>query len=307
MTQPLHAVPNVPAASMTAYIAPFIRYLRAEGKDQGTIDKYTLAVRQLSEFLENPHVAEVTKVHLQEFMVQVQERWKSSTANTKFYALRAFFNFLVEDEEIRWHPMEKMTPPPAPAPEVPIITEEVLSAMLKTCKTNSFEDRRDTAVILMLLDTGGRVSEVTNMTLSDVEDGAARVMGKGRKPRTVFYGSTTARALDRYLRARDRHPHAGSARLWLGKRGPMTRFGIRDILERRCDQAGVARVHPHQFRHTFAHQWLAGGGHETDLMRLTGWSSRSMLSRYAASAADARAAESYRRRQSPADKLKGGK
>lgn len=310
MTQPLRAVPAVPASDLAAFIPSYVRYLRSEGIVQGTIDKYVVAVRQLHEFLVAQSfptgVAEVQKTHLREFIASVLEQQKSSTANTKFYAIKTFFNFLLEDEEIRWHPMDGMSAPPAPAPEVPVISDEDIAAMLKTCKTNSFEDRRDAAIIMMLLDTGGRVSELTNLTVDDVVDGAARVMGKGRKPRTVFYGSTTARVLDRYLRARDRHPYAGSDRLWLGKRGPMTRSGFGDVLERRAKAAGVAHVHPHQFRHTFAHQWLAEGGHETDLMRLTGWSSRSMLSRYAASAADARAAESYRKRQSPADRLKGG-
>lgn len=307
----LHVV-SVPAgADLEHYYRSFARFLRSEDVVTGTIEKYLLAVRQFRAFLEErghpTTVDEIRKVHIQEYMAAVLEQWKSSTANTKFYGLKTFFNFLVEDDEIPAHPMLGMSAPPAPAPEVPILPDETIAAMLKTCKSNSFEDRRDAAIIMMLLDTGGRVSELTNLTLDDVGDGAARVMGKGRKPRTVFYGSATARVLDRYLRARDRHKDGPyTDKLWLGKRGPMTRFGIRDVLERRADAAEVDRPHPHQFRHTFAHSWLAEGGNETDLMRLTGWSSRSMLSRYAASAADARAAESYRKRQSPADKLKGG-
>jgi site-specific recombinase XerD len=312
LTHPLRAVPSVPASDLESYLAPFTRYLRSEDIVQGTIDKYCLAVRQLAEYLTDQGystaVVSIQKTHLRDYITHVLDNHKSATANTKFYALKAFFNYLVEDEEIRWHPMDGMSPPPAPAPEVPVLAEDVIGALLKTCKSNSFEDRRDAALIMMLLDTGCRVSELANLELDDVADGAARVMGKGRKPRSVFYGVTTARVLDRYLRARDRHKDARyTEALWVGKRGPMTRFGIRDVLERRCDAAGVGRVHPHQFRHTFAHAWLADGGNETDLMRLTGWSSRSMLSRYAASAADARAADSYRRRQSPADKLKGSK
>lgn len=308
MTQPLRAVPASPASDIESYLAPFTRYLRSEDIVQGTIDKYVTAVKQLAAFLaergESTTVAEIQKPQLREFMAYALETWKSSTANTKFYSVKCFFNFLVEDEEIRWHPMEGMDPPPAPAPEVPVLSNDAITAMIKTCKTNQFDDRRDAALIMMLLDTGGRVSEVAGISLDDLGDGAARVMGKGRKPRTVFYGSTTARVLDRYLRARDRHPHAADAALWLGKRGQMTRSGIADVLNRRAALAGIGHVHPHQFRHTFAHAWLADGGHETDLMRLTGWSSRSMLSRYAASAADARAAESYKKRQSPADRLK---
>lgn len=307
MTQALSAVPRQRTADLASFRAPFTRYLRAEGKAEGTIEKYLMVLGVLEEFLagegHSTAVTEVQKPHLQEFIAHTLEGHKSSTANTRFYALKAFFNYLVEDEEIRWHPMDGMKAPAAPAPPVAVLEADAVSAMLKACSKNTFEDRRDAAIIMMFYDTGGRLSELTKLTLEDVADGSASVMGKGAKPRNVYFGTATARVLDRYLRQRDRHRYADSDALWLGKKGPMTRWGIRDVLEKRARQAGVGHVHPHQFRHTFSHNWLADGGQETDLMRLNGWSSRSMVSRYAASAADARAAESYRRRQSPADKL----
>ena len=144
---------------------------------------------------------------------------------------------------------------------------------------------------------------MANLDLDDVDLDRkwVRVLGKGRRPRAVPFGAASAKAVDRYLRVRGGHARADFRRLWLGSSGrTFTDGAVRQMLERRGAEAGVANLHAHRFRHTFAHQHLAEGGNEGDLMMFTGWKSRQMLQRYASSTAAERAKAAYR---SPLDRM----
>lgn len=116
-------------------------------------------------------------------------------------------------------------------------------------------------------------------------------------------GAKKIKALDRHVRMRGRHASAALPFLWLGHNGRLTDSGVLQVVQSRGRQAGLGtNLHPHQPRHSFAHSWLASGGSERDLMPLTGWHSRAMLQRYAASTAT-ECAVSAHRRLSPGEKV----
>ncbi|WP_204332229.1 tyrosine-type recombinase/integrase [Geodermatophilus sabuli] len=104
--------------------------------------------------------------------------------------------------------MERMRPPAFPEQPVDVLTDDELRALLTTCRGNTFENRRYTAILRMLIDTGMRAGELAGLSVEDLdpEQAVAFVLGKGRRDRAAPYGAEAADALRRYLRARDLHP-----------------------------------------------------------------------------------------------------
>lgn len=297
--------------------------LRSDNKSAETIRSYLRSANLFADYLTDPpppakdsgqepveavdDAVDIKRAHVQGFVVHEITRTSASSARSRFLGVQAWLKWMVAEEEIDRSPAEGVKAPQVEDPEVPILTTDQLQTLLKSVAGREFPEVRDRAMILLWLDSGVRLSEVVNRTLEDVDLDmqVLHVMGKGSRGRAVPYGTKTAQAVDRYLRLRAKHPYGKTVEhLWIGQKTkkPLTVSGAGKLLARRSEACGLGRIHPHQFRHTFAHMWLAAGGTETDLMRITGWKSRSMVDRYARSAGAERAREQHRK-LSPGDRL----
>ena len=213
----------------------------------------------------------------------------------------------MREDIITSNPFSRVKVPKPPKKVIVTFSGKQLAAMLKSVNTSMTAGFRDWTIILMLLDTGLRASELVGLTMDNVnlEDGMVKVLGKGSKERIVPFGAKVQRALWKYIqRYRPQPANPLFPTLFLTASGnPITTDRLRTIIEKYARRAGIegVRCSPHTFRHTFAISYLRNGGDVFSLQRILGHSSLEIVRNYVNLAeADIKACH---RRFSPADNM----
>lgn len=291
----------MPTPDLRALLASWELSLKAERKSPQTIRSYCGGVELFLTWCEaNGHPSTLDRPTVQAWIVsQLDAGREANTAQARHHAARRFSAWLFEEGEIDTDEIVNLKPPKSSKKVVPRLTEDEIRALIATCGRKTFVDRRDEAILRFMLETPSRAGEIIAMNLPDVDlrRGIAKLRGKGDKERTVPFGPTTARAIDRYIRSRATHKLATpTGKLWLGNRNTgFTYYALWRTMRQRADQANLPHFHPHLTRHTSAQRWLSAGGSEGGLMSVAGWTSRAMLTRYTEATAAERAAEEARK------------
>lgn len=241
--------------------------LRIDGKSEGTIYQYRRTCRKLAEQIPKTFT-EMGVYDIRYFLAMMKETGiKNSTLETARANLSAFFQWLTMEDLIRKNPCMNIKPIKCADEIRKPFTDTEIDALRSACRT-----KKERAILETLLASGIRVAELRDLNLRDIEFDRKIVHvlhGKGDKERTTYLTGIAVKHLQEYLRERKTLAEP----VFLNRTGErITVGGVRFILNRIAERAGVDDVHPHRFRRTFASGLASRGMDVQDIQKLLGHS-----------------------------------
>ncbi len=291
-TQGIFSTVFSPEFNLLNWIGAFLTDRKAQHVAPGTLKFYQKKCSLFTEFCETQAigcVTEITPNAIRAFLLHLEDKGHNpGGVHAAYRTLKAFLNwFGQEAEPPGWtNPIHKVKAPRVALPPLKPAEISDLQRLLKTCQLDTRIGARDRAILLFLLDSGVRAGELLGLDRRDLNlaSGAALVkQGKGGKPRTVYVGRQTRRAIRAYLKRRqDDHPA-----LWLSAGGErLTYDGLRAVLTRRAGMVGIVPPSLHSFRRAFAINMLRAGVDVFSLQKLMGHADLQVLRRYLAQTTD---------------------
>ena len=300
--------------SISKAIDGFQKFKVAEGLSQRTVDSYEYYLNQWMNHIGDQDVAKIKPSDLINYFAWMRTEYKPKRWNGNedplsakslrnvYIALRAFYTWLSKEFKLP-NPAKEITPPKFPQHVIQTFSKEDLEKLIKSCvysREAKTDDRkpfvmrrhsanRDQAIILTLLDTGLRATELCSLTVEDVDLKTGKVNirhgigggAKGGKGRVTYLGKVSRKAVWRYLATREDGSDPKAPLFVSAGARPFTRDSLRILVRRLGERAGLTHVHPHKFRHTFAITYLRSGGDVFTLQSLLGHGSLDMVRHYA--------------------------
>jgi site-specific recombinase XerD len=281
-------------------IAHFLTAKAAEGASPKTLDWYRMVLGRARRDLGADRALDaLTPNELRAWLLTLRETLSPISVAGYVRGLKAFGNWCATEELAAARALRALRRPQVPHKLVEPLDDGGVRRMLDAASI------RDRAIVLLMLDTGLRLSEVAGLRRGDLRpDGTVKVLGKGARERIVPVGHVARQALVRHLR--QERPAGAGAPIFRSRRGgPLGWRGIQQVFMRLKARAGIpGRCSPHTLRHTFAHAYLVNGGDVFSLQRMLGHTTLDMVKRYVALAEGDLVAR--HRAASPADRLLRG-
>jgi len=280
------------AIPLERLIEGFLLSCKVENKSPATISFYKNILDKFQWFLQKYGVDTIDATAIRQFLVYLKDttnRWDSKntranrpvspiTVRSYYSGLSALFTWSMEEELIETNPMANVKKPQLPHKTVKGLEPDIIHKLLNSIDGKSLQALRNKAILYMFLDTGLRLSELTNLTISDIsmDKGIIQTVGKGNKERYVRIGIKTQKALWNYLA----HRPVNVDHVWLGKgNAPFTVDGIAQMIRNLGKSHGI-RLSPHKLRHSFAISFLRNGANPFELQIALGHTTLEMTRRY---------------------------
>lgn len=273
-----------------------------------TVPGYRRTFERFVAFMDDCPIEAVTSADIHRFLLHLKQAYGlgKRTISDAWVPLSSLWTWAAEELGIPHILRGRVKRPPFSKQVIHPFDAEDVQRLLAVLATNAQAAARptatrDRAIVLVLLDSGIRASELCALKVKDYDSARGRIHvrhGKGDKARVVVIGVRAQKALWRW--EAERGKAADDAPLFPSTRGGdhLHREALRHLLARLGKRAGVERVHPHRFRHTYAVNFLRNGGNALLLQELLGHTDLAMVRIYVRMAEqDFDAA----RRQSPAD------
>lgn len=271
-------------------ISAFAAYLSEDGKRPKTVQSYVGDVHGFLSYLAWMGVdfdGNLRRFHVTGYRSRLlEEGYEASTVNKKVNSLQSFNRWLtgkgLASEHVVDLRKDRVRVASGSEKQVEVYSEKQLERLLFHVQGGKV-GVRDRAVVLALLYTGVRVSELCDLKLRhlDLLTGHIRVTGKGGKVREVPLKPEVADAVRNYLPERARSKYADVEELFLGQRGPLQRDAVNTMLEKLTVRSGLdVRLKPHAFRHTFCTRLVRKGVPLTVVSKLAGHSSVETTARF---------------------------
>ncbi|MDC0201871.1 site-specific tyrosine recombinase XerD [Flavobacteriales bacterium] len=251
-------------------IKEFKSYLRIERSlSDNTIESYLRDIQKLANFSEEKDLTElqITKAEVKEFIAEINKEGISSRSQSRIISgIKAFYKYLILEDYLKVNPTELIESPKIGMKLPDTLSIEEIESLISAIDLSHPQGERNRAILEVLYSCGLRVSELTNLKLSNIrfKEGYVKVLGKGNKERFAPIGSSAIKFLNIYLKEIRNHQDIKKGSedvVFLNRRGnKLTRVMIFTIIKQLAEKIGMKKkISPHTFRHSFATHLIEGG------------------------------------------------